>query len=205
MQLRNDALRYGAISQTLHWATVVLVIVLVITGKFGDIEATRPNNATYYWHSSLGILVYGLAVCSILWNAINRPPRLRKGVSRISSLLARTVQISLYVLLLALPVSGLYASSAEGASVEFFGFSSSIHWQVPTWLAMPGPNKAGSVSTEEARGSAEELHEALANVLLVLASLHVLAALKHHFLDRDDTLLRMLPWRRNFDSTTREP
>jgi cytochrome b561 len=82
-----------------------------------------------------------------------------------------------YLFLLALPLSGWLASSAEGGAVSFFGVATLPQWNV---------GAGGEELFEEA-------HEVLGNILLVLVSLHVLAALKHHFVDKDDVLLRMLP------------
>jgi len=81
--------------------------------------------------------------------------------------------------LLAVPLSGWLAASSEAASINFFGVVSIPYWTV-----------SGGHATEE---FLEELHEVLGNALVILASLHALVALKHHFLNRDDVLKRMLP------------
>ncbi len=194
VQLNNSASGYGTVSRTLHWTTVVLVIVLLITGKFGDMEDAAATN-TFLWHSSLGVAVFVLAVISIVWNVLSRPPPLPAGMSRFSRTAARIVHVCLYALLLALPLSGWLATSAEGRSVNLFGGISLPRWEIgaPTAPAARAESQLSVSSTGESEGGAEDVHEILANVLLALATLHVLAALKHQFWDRDDTLSRMFP------------
>jgi cytochrome b561 len=93
--------------------------------------------------------------------------------------------------------TGWLAASSEGASVNFFGVVSIRHWDLGS---NPAPIAAAQNAEVRAKATGgegeeffEEVHEVLGNALLILASLHALAALKHHFLDRDDVLKRMLP------------
>lgn len=180
MSLLNTSSRYGVVSQLNHWTTVVLVIALIITGKAGDIEAEQSGNALYYWHSSLGVLVFLLVLARIVWFVVTPPPRLPQTASSFTRRFARSVHVLFYVLLLALPLSGWLVASAEGGSVSFFGF---------------GTLPVGPVN-QSAEEFYEELHEVLGNVLLILAILHALAALKHHLVNKDDVLMRMLPRRK---------
>jgi cytochrome b561 len=183
MQLWNDSFRFGAVSQWLHWTTVVLVVVLIVMGKAGDIEADEPN-ALYMWHGSLGVLVLLLTLIRILWAVVSRPPPLPQTMSIAARSLALTVHIALYVLLVAVVFSGWLVSSAEGAAINVFGVAS-----IPSLNAVMA-SAAGYGFDEDAF---EELHEVLGNVLLVFAALHALAAVKHQFFDRDHLLARMLP------------
>lgn len=206
MQLTNDTFRYGSVSQWLHWGTVALVIVLLVMGNAFDIEADEPGSALYFWHGSLGVLVFILAAARIIWLLFSRPPALPQSTTPLTRVLARSTHVALYALLFALPVSGWLAASAERAAVPFFGIAT-----VPPWSgsAPPAARRAtreskltvtthgGKNLTTEVGGEGEnafkELHEILGNVLLALATFHVLAALKHHFVNRDDVLRRMLP------------
>lgn len=207
MQLVNDRSRYGSISQWLHWTTAALVIVLLGMGNAFEMEADQPGNALYFWHSSLGVLVFILAAARIGWLLFSRPPALPQSTSRLFRLLARSAHVALYALLFALPVSGWLAASSESAAVPFFGIATIPAWRVaapiPPNPAVAARGSASSAAAEsaarrgadaqEGEGGFGELHEVLGNVLLVLASLHVLAALKHHFVNHDDVLRRMLP------------
>lgn len=205
MQFTNESSRYGSVSQWLHWTTAALVIVLLVMGNAFDIETDEPGSALFFWHSSLGVLVFLLAAARIGWFLFSSPPALAQSTSRVLRLLARSTHVALYVLLFALPVSGWLAASSEGAAVPFFGIASVPAWQgvklVPSSSAAAAGESKPAVSArsaqggnaEEGEGGFKELHEVLGKVLLVLASLHVLAALKHHFVNRDDVLRRMLP------------
>ncbi len=205
MQLANDSARYGVVSQWLHWATAALVIVLLVTGKVGDIEADKPGNVMFFWHSSLGVLVLLLAAARIIWGLFSATPSLSHRTSRINQRLARSMHIWLYVLLLALPVSGWLTSSAEGASISFFGIVDLPKLDIKSatraaLLGNPEPKMEAAGGGNESGW--KEIHEVLGNVLLFLASVHILAALKHHFIDRDEVLKRMLPvWRKTPSSS----
>lgn len=127
---------------------------------------------------------------------------------RSQRIFARAVHIGLYLLLLAVPISGWLVASAEGGTVNFFGVASLPSWQGASGV---GPSavrpqateseekEAGTVSTAgEKRGEFwEEAHEVLAYIILGLAILHTLAALKHHFVDRDNVLRSILPGRKH--------
>lgn len=175
MQLVNTSARYGAVSQSLHWAIAGLVVALILMGEVGDVDA-EEGNALYFWHSSLGVLVMLLVIARVGWRLMSPPPRQPQTMSRLAGRLAKSMHAIFYVLLLALPISGWLVASAEGAPVSLFGAVA-----IPAWAG------AGQEETFE------EAHEILGNILLILVSLHALAALKHHFVDKDDVLLRMLP------------
>ena len=199
MNVRNDSVRYGAVSQALHWIIVALVIVLLVTGKAGDIDADEAGSSMFMWHGSLGVLVLLLAGARIIWLLVSRAPPLPESMTRVGRILARGMHLALYVLLFALPLSGWLASSAEGASVNFFGIASIPAWQVnaPRQTVQRASVAAEGVEANEAgerqEDVFEEIHEVLGNVLLILVSLHALAALKHEFIDHDGLLRRMLP------------
>jgi cytochrome b561 len=101
------------------------------------------------------------------------------GMSRIERFLARSTHIAFYVLLFAMPLSGWLMSSAKNYSVSWFGLF--------TWPNLIGPNDG---SFDVLKGT----HYWLSNVLFAIVILHVLAALKHHFWNKDDVLKRMLPF-----------
>ncbi len=168
---------YDALAQWLHWLTAALVIVLLVMGKAFEIETDEPGSAVFFWHSSLGVLVFALAATRIIWHFAGPPVAAAQGMSRMALMIARSMHAALYFLLFAVPLAGWLAASADNAPTTFFGIAS-----LPV-VHVPAVGKEGF----------EELHEVLGNVLLVLASLHVIAALKHHFIDHDEVLIRMLP------------
>ncbi len=194
--------RYGAVSQAIHWITVVVVVTLLLTGLVGDVDADEPGSAIFMWHGSLGVLVFALAVVRIALSVVSRVPAFPATMNRLERGLARAVHVAFYVLLFALPVSGWLAASAEGASVNFFGVVSLPRYD----SAADAPAAATRVDDEHEGGAGErrenlfeEAHEVLGYAILVLAILHALAALKHHVVDRDDVLRSMLPRSRRRD------
>lgn len=210
MSTTNPVMRYGALSQLLHWTIAALVIVQLIMGKAGLIDAEHSKTAAFMWHGSLGVLVLALALVRILWILIKRPPAFPASLSRFGRISARVVHVSLYVLLIALPMSGWWAASSEGATVNFFNVATVPGWRVTaaspsrseTQLQMQAEPEANGAEQDDA---AEEIHALLGDALLVLVILHVLAALKHQFVDRDRLIQRMLPARRSHPKTGAAP
>jgi cytochrome b561 len=112
----------------------------------------------------------------MLWRFVTPAPMRPASMSLTAGRLASGLHVVFYVLLVALPLSGWLAASAEGGSVSLFGLAT-----------LPAAAGAGGEKFFE------EAHEVLGDLMLILVIVHALAALKHHFLDKDDVLLRMLP------------
>ena len=179
MPARNTNERYGWVAQTLHWVIVFLLIVQFTLGKIADdLPPGLDRLITLARHKSFGITILALAVIRLLWRLINRPPPLPSmpGWQRMAAHLSHA---GLYALLFAMPLTGWLMSSAHNYPVSWFGLV-----QLPD-LITPDRDLSHDL---------EDIHELLSNILLELAAVHVLAALKHQFVDRDGLLLRMLPW-----------
>ena len=179
MPARNTNERYGWVAQTLHWAIFFLLIVQFTLGKIADnLPLGLDRLITLARHKSFGITILALAVIRLLWRLINRPPPLPSmpGWQRMAAHLSHA---GLYALLFAMPLTGWLMSSAHNYPVSWFGLV-----QLPD-LITPDRDLSHDL---------EDIHELLSNILLELAAVHVLAALKHQFVDRDGLLLRMLPW-----------
>jgi cytochrome b561 len=179
MKLRSTAIRYGFAARSLHW-----IIVLGIVAQYFLAEAEESKRAVVSmgpmdWHISIGIVLLALAAVRVVWRMIDRTPAWPAHMPRYEQVLASIVHVALYALLFAVPISGWLLASVEGDSLSLFG-----------WVELPALGPAGS---EEREHLIEEVHETLFNVMFVLAIVHVLAALKHHFVDRDNVLRRMLP------------
>jgi len=179
MTLTNTSTRYGLVPQLLHWLVLILLIAQFLLAEAAeDAPEGAAQLATLAWHKSVGITILLLAFTRVAWRLFDRPPPLPPQPRWLEGAAALT-HWGLYALLFALPLTGWMMSSSEGHPVSWFGFI-----QLPD-LVMP------SESLEEAL---HEVHETLATTLLVLAGIHVLAALKHQFVDRDGLMSRMLPW-----------
>jgi cytochrome b561 len=200
MRSAQAATHYGGLSQTIHWLTVALVVALLLTGLVGDVDPEKPDEAVFMWHGSLGVLVLVLAILRIFLRIARPAPALPATMRRVERGIARVIHIAFYVLLFALPLTGWLAASAEGASVNFFGtvslprYVSAVDTTASaTRVEDEDANRHEAGPSERRENVFEEAHEVLGYTILVLAILHALAGLKHHFVDRDDVLGSMLP------------
>ncbi len=181
--LRNTASRYGLVSQLFHWLIVGLILFQYTWAwRIDNAEGFRLRLELVTQHKTIGMLVLGLAVLRLLWRLFNRPPPLPAAMPRWERQLAALGHWLLYGLILALPLSGWLYSSAAGLG-DF--------WWGPVDLP-------SLIAADEAREAIfEQVHGALALSLAVVAAGHALAALRHHFIRKDDVLKRMLPTWRN--------
>lgn len=195
----NQSTRYDSVSQFLHWTTALAVVVLLIIGKAGLFDADHPGSAGFMWHGSLGVLVLALVAARLVWRVVRPPPSFPATMTRLGRIAARAMHASLYVLLVAMSLSGWLAASSEGSSVNFFNVATLPRWEraVPAATApAAAPRAQASASAGAGEGQedlAKEAHELLGDALLILVGLHFLAALKHQFIDRDGLIRRMLP------------
>jgi len=179
MPLTNTADRYGLVPQLLHWTVVILIAVQYLLAEAAeDLPLGADKLAMLARHKSLGITILLIALVRVAWRLFDRPP-VPPPMPPWQRMGAALVHWGLYALLFALPLTGWMMSSAANYPVSWFGLL-----QLPD-LVMP---------SEGLHEVLEEVHEALFFALLSLAGLHVMAALKHQFVDRDGLLKRMLPW-----------
>ena len=182
MQLRNTNSAWGVVSQTLHWLIVALIVLQYLLAETAaGLPLGMAKLATLARHKSVGMTILGLAVLRLLWRLGNRTPAPPQAMRPWERLLARSSHAGLYLCIFALPLTGWLMSSAKNYPVSWFGWL-----QFPDLVA-PDP---GLFDTMRAT------HGIIFNCLSGLAILHVLAAAKHHVLNRDDVLTRMLPFGR---------
>jgi cytochrome b561 len=180
MPSQGSPLRYGAVAQAFHWVIAALVVTQFVLFKLEeDLPIGAHKLALLARHKSVGMTILMLAVLRLLWRLKNPPPELPPNMTPLERKLARGTHALFYVLLFAMPVTGWMMSSAKNYSVSWFGWF--------TWPNLVGKN-------ETAYNVLHSTHEILSDVLLVVAILHILAALKHHFWNRDNVLVRMLPF-----------
>ena len=182
MALSNSSARWGAVSQAFHWVIVwALLAQFVLASVAEELPIGLDKLATLARHKSIGITLLLLAVLRLAWRWSQRShsPALPADLKRYERLLAQLIHPGLYGLLFALPLSGWLMSSAKHYTVSWFG-----------WVTLPDLVAPNETLFEVLKGT----HELLANALLVLAALHVAAALLHHFMRKDTVLTRMLPF-----------
>ncbi|NNM61453.1 MAG: cytochrome b [Steroidobacteraceae bacterium] len=175
--------RYGAVAQSFHWIIAALIVAQFVLGKIAmGLPLGMEKLILLARHKSIGMTILVLALLRLAWRAFHPAPPLPAEMTRTNRRAAQAMHATLYVLLFAMPLTGWLMSSAKNYSVSWFG--------VFTWPNLIGPD-------DTAFRALRETHHLLAELLLVVAIVHMLAALKHHFWDKDGVLLRMLPlWRR---------
>ena len=122
MAIRNTTVRWGAVSQLLHWLIVVLLIAQVTLASWADDLPLPKKIGVLAWHKSIGITILLLAVIRLLWRWVNPTPLLPGNLKPYERKLANFTHAALYVLLFIMPLSGWTMSSARGFPVAWFGF-----------------------------------------------------------------------------------
>lgn len=175
--LKNTKQGYGLIAIFFHWVSVILVLGLFGVGwwmvelnYYSEWYRTAPH-----WHKSIGLLFALFVVFRLVWKSVNTSPQ-PLGTST-EQRAARFAHILLYLLMLSLFVSGYLISTADGRGIDVFD-----------WFTVPAMGEF----IEQQEDIAGWIHEYLAYSLIGLVLLHAAAALKHHFIDKDAVLRRML-------------
>ncbi|MBF0427733.1 MAG: cytochrome b [Magnetococcales bacterium] len=174
----DNLLRFTPMARWIHWGMALLLILLVGLG-FYAISLTYYDpyyHRSVFWHRSLGILAFMLLLLRISWRLKHAPPPLPETFPKWERLAATLTHLGLYVMMGFLPISGYLMSTADGHGVNVFG-----------WFELPAllPVAKGRETW------AGMIHLVLAVLFCSLVLLHVLAALKHHFINRDGILRRM--------------
>jgi cytochrome b561 len=198
MTLKNTADRWGGISQLLHWAIAILILVMAYLGlTMGDLPNGPDKINTYALHKSIGITILALVALRLLWRFYAGTPRPVPGSPRWQERIASLTHWAIYTLLFAIPLSGWVLNSAAGFPLQWFHLVNLPH------------------IVDKNHGLhelAEEAHEIMFWALALLVVAHAGAAFYHHLFQRDATLARMLPrgWLRAGDAamivpTTQDP
>ncbi|MBF9031831.1 hypothetical protein HKCCE3408_15635 [Rhodobacterales bacterium HKCCE3408] len=160
--------RYGRTTRALHWAMAALMIWLLWLGaRLAWSEPSLALIPVFTWHKSLGLVVFALALIRLVWHRIAPPPK-PVDLPPMQYRLARTVHVSMYVLMVALPLSGWIGSAALGPDVLAFG------------LALPRIVPVSQALSD----TAFTVHEWLAYALLLCLALHVSGTAYHRNLAR---------------------
>lgn len=177
------AARYDAVARALHWIVAGAIALQFLLAQLAELAEHGGERlrvlALLANHKSVGLTILALAALRVVWRLVSPPPPLPATMPAWQRHASRISHWSLYGLLFAMPVTGWLMSSASAYSVSWFGL-----FTLPDLID----------PSERAEELFEEIHETLAKVLIVVVSLHVIAALKHHFIDRDTVLRRMSSW-----------
>jgi cytochrome b561 len=190
--------RYTKTAVILHWLIAIAIFSMFALGWFMEglpkegakkmtydvfnfgiytwqlADAATPRTFYFNLHKSIGVTILGLIIIRVLWRVTHRPPALLSSYKVWERKLATGVHHLLYLLMIALPVSGVIMATYSKYGIKWFGY----------------PLIKG-LDNNAARESFKEIHEFIGIVILVMLILHIAGALKHHFVDKDDTLKRM--------------
>jgi len=180
--------RYSGVSIALHWTIAALIVAQIPLGwRMSELPLGEAKFELFQLHKSVGLTILLLSLVRLAWRATHPAPPLPDPMRRWEKVFARATHVGFYVVMIATPLGGWVLVSAS----EF---------DVPTllWGAIPVPHLPGfeAMSPEAKKAVYERVaagHGALAWLGVGLLVLHVAGALKHHFINRDGVLQRMLP------------
>ncbi len=180
MQFKNSQADYGVVSKVLHWLIAIAVFSLFAVGLWmEDLDYTNPWYKTApHWHKSIGVLVVFFMVFRFVWRMMQPKPEELPTHAPWERWLACVVHYGLYLLVLLMLPTGYLITTAKGHSLDVF-----------SWFSLP----ATIVGVDNLEDIAGEVHELIAFSIIGIVVLHACGALKHHFIDKDSTLRRMLP------------
>ncbi len=176
--MRSNA--YSPFAIVLHWLTAALIVGAAGLGLYMvELEFSPTKLKTYSWHKWVGVTIFLLTALRLAWRMVRPAPSPVPGMPRWQQRVAAGVHAALYVLLFAIPLSGWLMSSALGVPVVYLGIV-----RLPDLVS----------KSEPLAEVLKLLHWTLNCLLLAGVAVHASAALKHHFIDRDAVLRRMLPF-----------
>lgn len=189
MSLRNNDRQWGVLAKGFHW---VMALGILGNGAFGLLmDLARSPMQKINWlaiHKSVGLTILGLFLLRLLWRMADRPPPDEPG-PHWQRLAARLTHAMLYLLIAAMPLSGWWFNSVAGKPLQWFK-----QFNLPPLVSR----------NEELTHLAHGVHETLFWLLILVLVAHVGAALKHHLVDHDNVLRRMLPFVRPHNGSTSE-
>lgn len=178
MSWKNTNNRYGTLSIGLHWLMFLLMVAVYATIELREFypKGSDPREALKTWHFMLGLSVLALLILRIYARITSPTPKITPEPSQLMHLAAKLGHLALYVFMIGMPLLGWALLSAAGKPIPFFGLD------LPPLVAQ----------NKELAGTLKEIHETVGVLGYYLIGIHVIAALYHHYIRKDDTLTRML-------------
>jgi cytochrome b561 len=172
--------RYNAVAMALHWSIAALIVAAFILGLAVDNFPKEIKGAVINLHALIGLAILVLSLLRLYWRATHPAPELPQSMSPHARLASHVAHGGLYLLMIAIPLIGIPTLLYRGRGLDFGLFQ----------IASPFER------TPDVFRPLTEVHELASFALIGLAAAHALAALYHHYIRRDDILMRMLPPRR---------
>ncbi|WP_454701260.1 cytochrome b [Agrobacterium burrii] len=190
---RNSPRSFGLVAITFHWTIAVLFLAQLALGYLMSRDNIDPvlQFNLFQYHKSIGFLVLALAVPRFIWSVFSRKPRPLDGEGPVSRLGARAAHTALMFLTLAVPIAGWAVASASPLQIPSYVFD---------LIVIPG---LPMTISDQSEAFWAEVHATLAYLAAAVVLLHVAAALWHHFIRKDPTLRRMIPYPAGSDKENR--
>ena len=171
--------RYTGVAKGLHWLIGLMILISLGVGLYMvDLKLSPTKLQLYSWHKWAGVTIFALVLIRCVWRLTHTPPPLPSGLPPWQRRVADATHYTLYALMIAIPLTGWLMSSAKGFQTVYFGVL-----PIPDLLA----------KNKELGETLNLVHRYLNYTMIAIIAAHVGAALKHHFIDKDDILRRMLP------------
>lgn len=177
MGLKNTANSYGSVAKFLHWLIFILVFGMIVGGLCLDYVPKDYKGVIYNLHKLTGLTILFLMLIRLVWKLVNVKPKLPADTTVWQRHAERVVHDLLYLLIICMPLAGWIGSSSAGKPPHIGDIS----------LGLPIPENEVLIDTMFT------LHEYIAYAIIVMVSIHIFAALYHHYVKKDDVLKRMLP------------
>ncbi len=175
--LNNTRDAYGFVSKFFHWSMALIILGLLLLGYYLDELSYSANQFTFLkLHKSFGLLILWLVALRIIWHRLSKKPKSLPNHAKWERILSKITHVFLYAALIGMPLSGWIMSMSGGYPVAFFGI------EIPSYI-----DKNATINKVS-----WAIHENLALAMIIGVFLHGCGAIKHHFLDKDSTLKRML-------------
>jgi len=178
--------RYSTVAIVLHWTIAAALALQIVLGwRIGDVEGVT-RTAVLQLHKTIGVTILLLTAFRLVWRLVKKPPPTESSLAPLEKLASHWVHMGFYAALLALPLTGWAMVSAQRVgAMKLLG---GVHWpDFPVITGLPGAVQ------DTLADLLDKSHSALVWVMLGLIALHVLGALKHHYISKDPTVSRMAP------------
>jgi len=178
MNWKNIEDKYGLLSICFHWVMFLLIVAVYACIELRELypKGSDPRNALKTWHFMLGLSVFVLVWLRLISRSLQLSPSFQ-NMEFWQSLLAKAMHYLLYIFMICMPIMGWLILSAEGKTIPFYGLT------FPPLVA----------ENHDLAELIEEVHEVVGTIGYVLIAIHTIAALFHHYILKDNTLIRMLP------------
>ncbi len=176
-----NAPRYTSVAIGLHWLIGLMILISLGVGLYMvDLKLSPTKLQLYSWHKWAGVTIFMLVLIRCIWRITHPAPPLPDDMPRWQRIVAESTHYVLYALMIAIPLTGWLMSSAKGFQTVYFG-------------VLPIPDLLDK--NKELGETLNIAHTYLNYTMIGILLAHIGAALKHHFIEKDDILRRMLPSR----------